>query len=313
MARLYASTDGGDPARLALAAGFRMDASGRVSSLSSHSSSTAAGDGTNAPKTRSGIPTSGDPAARAGGDGGVATRGRWSRRWSASPKSQGDPSSSKNVDVDMYFDGRAGGRGGFFQGSEVATPRQRSDLKEKSPPLRSGGGSGLRTSASVFKTPDYGYRGESSGGPTSPQAASPSLSPPVARPMPFRRFAGEIEEMGRFGAVGAAGKLGLAQEWSPRGGRRLATDGGGLITASTRGRRQAWASPTVMFASEWKKMRGWRRNGYSDDDIDPTMSACYFSKPANSTGALKRFDADGSNADMEEMDLVRRIRNFRQK
>ena len=70
---------------------------------------------------------------------------------------------------------------------------------------------------------------------------------------------------------------------------------------------------TVMFGNEWGRKREWRRSGYSEEDIDPMMSSCFFRKPANSTGVLKRSDEDGGGADFEEMDLVRRIKSFRQR
>lgn len=129
-----------------------------------------------------------------------------------------------------------------------------------------------------------------------------NLASPIGRPLLLGRLAiREGHGLGPAGSAGWLGGLGLVHAWFPRGWR---------LSSGVRGS----TSPFVLFAkSEWGKMREWRRSGYTEDDIDPTMSACYFSKPANSTGRLKRFDADGINADLEEMGLINTIKSFREK
>lgn len=148
----------------------------------------------------------------------------------------------------------------------------------------------------------------------------PPTPPPIARPLPRGRLANGADRHGVEVVAAATAPLGLAQEWGPRGGARLAVGShfAGSVGAGGRrgsGRSDAHVPSTVMFGNEWGRKREWRRSGYMDSDIDPLMTACRFEKPANSTGELKRTDLDdeGGRADLEEMDLVRRIKSFRER
>lgn len=163
------------------------------------------------------------------------------------------------------------------------------------------------------------YGGGSSGRTSAPH-------PPMARPLPAGpggRLAFDGPHRRRYmhdNTAAAVATQGLAQEWAPRGGN----GGARALTGAGSSRRwdhysvaggtgAAGVPPTVMFGNEWGRKREWRRTGYTDDDIDPTMSSCFFRKPANSTGVLRRSDlGEGMGADLEEMELVRRIRSFRQ-
>ena len=261
VSKLYASTSGGDSKKLALKAGFEMDAAGGVRSVASP------GTRGRRPPTRSGgrQPRSSGGEVwtrRSGGGGGVAAR------------AGGDSSSSSS--------------------------RNDSD--------GSGHVNSLQPPCGRFKN----VVGRA-------QSVAPQLQlqpPPIARPLPVGRFNDGADRRGV--AAYAHPPLGLAQEWTPGGGARLERKSG-VSTSWNAGGWRGWgrgseAVPsTVMFGNEWGRKREWRRSGYSEEDIDPMMSSCFFRKPANSTGVLKRSDEDGGGADFEEMDLVRRIKSFRQR
>ena len=281
--KLYASTFGGDPASLALAAGFEMDSGGRVYSKSAKR---------DRPRPRGGI-----------GDGGGSTGGRAmgeARRGSVELPEGGDT-------VAFMTSGAP---------SRVSYERAENNAAWGDYSSSSGSSSSRRRGSST------GVYGDDGGLTTAPPP------PPVARPLPAGsggRLAFDGPDQRRYdGTAAAVAPQGIAQEWSPRGGsggasRALTGDGssrrwdhysGG--TGATTG--AASVPPTVMFGNEWGRKREWRRTGYTDDDIDPTLSSCFFRKPANSTGELRRSDlGEGSGPDLEEMELVRRIRSFRQR
>ncbi|CAM9814166.1 unnamed protein product [Ectocarpus fasciculatus] len=271
--KLYASTAGGDPAKLALAAGFQMDASGGVHSQSSP------------PRQRHGSPRS--RAGRGDGRGERNTRRR--------------VGGGGRADTNAYY------RGGGGIGSSEAVVRGGDEVWDNR-----GGGSGA-----WFH--DEANRRDARREATSHGVPLPPPPPPMARPIPAGpdRFTFEGADRRRYEDAGAA--LGLAQEWTPRGGTGVGgssrrqghysdtVEGGGAGGP-------AGVPPTVMFGNEWGRKRGWRRTGYTDDDIDPSMGSCFFRTPANSTGVLRRSDlGEGTGPDLEEMELVRRIRSFRQR
>lgn len=290
VSRLYASTDGGDPAELALAAGFRMDASGRVSSISRRSN-----------RVSSFTPTS---------------RRSPTSEMAAAPRSGVSSSEADGGNIDIECNLR---RGGVSPRSSPPLPPR---SKEKAPGSVEWGPSSGKGDAemsrtnpsdegsvllfSTLGTPEehvsdaFGSGSSVVSGPLTFSASN--FASPIARPLLLGRLA--VREGYGLGPVGSAGWLGgrgLVQAWFPRGWRHF---------SGVRGS----ASPFVLFAkSEWGKMREWRRSGYTEDDIDPTMSACYFSKPANSTGRLKQFDADGINADLQEMELINTIKSIRER
>lgn len=179
-------------------------------------------------------------------------------------------------------------------------------------------GQGARSPPRTVTSESFGdacYGGRSGVAPGVPEGAgSWSRPPPIARPLPFGRLTDGAD---RRVMMASSAPLGLAQDWGPRGGARL--KGGGVLDVSPgfAGRRRVpgvgVVPATVMFGKEWGRKREWRRSGYNDDDIDPMMTSCFFRKPANSTGVLKRSDEDQGGADFEEMDLVRRIRSFRER
>lgn len=213
----------------------------------------------------------------------------------------------------------------------VFRARSSSPSRPRSPPRRrrrrdDGGGGGAADGGGRR----WGSGGVTEGrGPVGYGSSGGGGAPPPsgARPLPseHNRFAlmnGADER--RYDGTPASAPLGLAQQWTPRGG-----NGGGARGAPTgAGGSRRWDSdsggggggaaasvpPTVMFGNEWGRKRAWRRTGYSDDDIDPTMSSCFFRTPANSTGELRRSDlGEGTGPDLEEMELVRRIKSFRQR
>ncbi|CBN76487.1 conserved unknown protein [Ectocarpus siliculosus] len=263
--KLYASTAGGDPARLALAAGFQMDASGGVHSQSSP------------PRRRHDSPRS-----RAG-----RGNGSWERNTRRRVGGGG------TADTSAYSGGGIGGSEGVVRGRDGAWDNR--------------GGSGTW------------FHDEASRRTTRREATSHGVPPPppMAQPTPAAgpdRFTIEGADRRRYEDTGAP--LGLAQEWTPRGGtgaggssrRRDHSDTGWGVGGP------AGVPPTVMFGNEWGRKREWRRTGYTDDDIDPGMGSCFFRTPANSTGVLRRSDlGEGMGADLEEMELVRRIKSFRQR
>ncbi|CAN0543885.1 unnamed protein product, partial [Ectocarpus sp. 8 AP-2014] len=244
--KLYASTAGGDPARLALAAGFQMDASGGVHSQSSP------------PRRRHGSPRS-----RAG-----RGNGSWERNTRRRVGGEG------RADTSAYSGGGIGRSEGVVLGRDGAWDN------------RGGSGTSFYDEASRRTTR---WEATSHGIPPLP----PPPPPPMARPIPAAgpdRFTFEGADRRRYEDTGAP--LGLAQEWTPRGGtgaggssrRRDHSDAGGG------GGGPAGVPPTVMFGNEWGRKREWRRTGYTDDDIDPGMGSCFFRTPANSTGVLRRSD-----------------------
>ncbi|CAM9807672.1 unnamed protein product [Pylaiella littoralis] len=254
--KLYASTSGGDPGMLALAAGFEMNPSGGVHA---QASSLSRSRRPSSPRRRRGNDFSGG-----GGGGGGGDRAAWVGR----------------------------GRGHVGEVPEEGNPVA----------YRSGAAAGV---------------GAAAGAPP----------PTAARPLPSGhiRFASmNGADQRRYDGTAAA-PLGLAQGWTPRGG----SDGGarGTPTGASSSRRWDYSDsgggggggaasvpPTVMFGNEWGRKRAWRRTGYNDDDIDPTLSSCFFRTPANSTGELRRNDlGEGVGADLEEMELVRRIKSFRER
>ncbi len=254
--KLYASTSWGDPRSLALAAGFEMDAAGRVYSQSH----------------RRGSPR---PYGRGGaGGGGGRGRGGGRSRWRA------PPGLSEGGDAVALSDSRGGGGDGGSRGSNDGY---------------------IAARGTVSSTGFYGGGGGGGGGDG---RAHRDGTPPGA-------------------------PLGLAQEWVPRGGSAgggagaaaAGASAGGAAGSSRRwdysdaaGGGTAGVPPTVMFGNEWGRKREWRRTGYTDDDIDPTMSSCFFRTPANSTGVLRRSDlGEGTGPDLEEMELVRRIKSFRRR
>ncbi|CAM9754506.1 unnamed protein product, partial [Laminaria digitata] len=266
VAKLYASTSGGDSAQLALAAGFEMDASGGVRSVSSPG-----------PASRSPPPT--------------RSRGRQPR--SGSREGSKARSSAKGGGVVART-----GSGGVSSSSSSSS---RSDSK------------------SAGSTVSGGYQGVAARSLQLQQQQLQLQPPPIARPLPVGPLHLGSDQRSVV-TYAPSPTLGLAQEWTPSGGARLDRKNG-VSTSWNAGRRRGWgrgseAVPsTVMFGNEWGRKREWRRSGYSEDDIDPMMASCFFRKPANSTGVLKRSDTeeDGGGADFEEMDLVRRIKSFRQR
>lgn len=274
VSRLYASTDGGDPAKLALAAGFRMDASGRVSSISRRSDRASSFTPSS---RRSGVSSEAD-------EGNIETESELQREgvspWPSPPSSVRSKEKAS---------------GSVVWGPSVEKTDAvmfRPDPSDQGPVLL----------FSTLGTPEEHVSGAFGSRSSDVSGSFLTFPASTARPLLLGRLAvREGYGLGPAGSAGWLGGLGLVHAWFPRGWRHF---------SGVRGS----ASPFVLFAkSEWGKMREWRRSGYTEDDIDPTMSACYFSKPANSTGRLKRFDADGNNADLNEMELVNTIKSIRQK
>lgn len=111
--------------------------------------------------------------------------------------------------------------------------------------------------------------------------------------------------------------LRLAQEWRVRGGEypqsRVQLRAGGAMGSASRGMAAEVKPPTVVFGNEWGRKREWRRTDYNENDVDEFMSSCYFKAPVNGTRMLRRNEGDEGSADMEEMELVRRIKSFKEK
>ncbi|CAM9198752.1 unnamed protein product [Sphacelaria rigidula] len=83
---------------------------------------------------------------------------------------------------------------------------------------------------------------------------------------------------------------------------------------TSRGMAAEVKPPTVVFGNEWGRQRQWRRTDYNENDLDVFMSSCYFKPPINGTRSVRRSDEDeAGGADFEEMDLIRRIRSFRER
>eukprot|EP00903_Cladosiphon_okamuranus_P007176 g6968.t1 len=288
--KLYASTLGGDPASLALAAGFQMDSAGKVYSRSGKRDRSRSSGGTGG--GRDGGDCGGGNGGWTGGAGGGGAAG-----W---PEGGGT----------VAFDG-----GGSIM--TAGAPSRTSFAGAENPAARAASSS---SSSSNSNSRNTGFYGGKSGRTRSPP-------PPVGRPLPVGpggrlAFDGPDHRWYDNTAAAAHAPQGLAQEWAPRGGS------GGARAPTGEGSSRRWdhysgtgaatgaasVAPTVMFGNEWGRKREWRRTGYTDDDIDPTLSSCFFRKPANSTGELRRSDlGEGSGPDLEEMELVRRIKSFRER
>lgn len=318
--KLYASTSGGDPAQLALAAGFHMDASGRVQSRSSPPRDNNQNRRAPPRSSRGGrsIGQGGRP------DDGVDTRGRES---TGRLPFGGDTIANGVDSIGGGFDGDVSG--------VIARNGVGVAVREKYTAIDSGSGGettlgAIRSQRSIPLSTPPPLLGEGTtirlDSKHSSLFASPPISrpPPVARPLPVSRLVDGADQRSSSSPVFAAkAHLGLGQEWTPRGGTRLATGGfsnnfadqGAWFRGSgTRRGGDGGAPSTVMFGSEWGRKRSYRRTGYSDEDVDPLMTSCRFTKPANSTGELRRNDVhEGVGADFEEMELVRRIKSFRER
>lgn len=300
--KLYASTSGGNPIELAFTAGFHMDASGGVKSIS-----------TRAPRHPSGR---GDGGPRSGGS---MTRGRGGSGGGRGP-SNGLPGAGDTVARSSNSDGSSGrennleesernsgeGFSSAFPEERTAVrrvqqlPKKNSDIKMGFSVTDSAAGTDRGLPVSILH--DEGIL-------PSPQRA-PTL---INRPLPV---GGLTDGAYRHGTtVTGASTLGLAQEWTPQGGARLPIAGGSSISAGGwRSSGGETAPSTVMFMSQWGRNRAWRRTYYDDSDIDAQIFSCNFNNPANSTGGLRRSDGgEGVGADYEEMDLFRRIKSFREK
>lgn len=202
----------------------------------------------------------------------------------------------RRADTDAYYGGGIG--------SSEAVERRRDEAWGK----RGSSGAWFHDKANR-RTPRR--EATSYGGPPPPPP------PPVSRPIPAGPDRFTFDGAGRRRYEDTGAPLGLAQEWTPRGGttgaggssrRQDHSDTGGGAGGP------AGVPPTVMFGNEWGRKREWRRTGYTDDDIDPGMGSCFFRTPANSTGVLRRSDlGEGTGPDLEEMELVRRIKSFRQR
>lgn len=270
--KLYASTSGGDPAQLALAAGFEMGPHGRVSSRWPSAARRPSGNNAVGRPRNSGAPHQGKNR------GSSRSKGAGEGSGAAASSSEGSGSGGRNIPKALDTSGvvptevgvgRGHGRTAHDSTADVVASRVAS-VKEAI--LRS------------------------------------SSAPPIPGPLPAGGLIDRADQRDGVTAAVAA----LAQGWQPRGGTRLA---GGRGAGWERGSMGQSAPSTVMFGSEWGKNRDWRRSGYTEDDVDPLMSSCAFRAPANATKVLRRNDLDDekSSADFEEMDLVRRIRSFRQR
>lgn len=283
--KLYASTSGGEPAQLALAAGFLMDASGRVAAVTppaarrpSGNNAVGRGRSGGAPREGSKGRGTGRGKSAGGGSGGTAAAAAGSSEGSGSggqKMSNPGASDSSGVVSTEAGVGRGHGRASAARDSAV------------------GAVAVAVAAARVSSAGEARWRPSSS-------------APPIPGPLPVGRLTVEADRR----STGFTAVAPLAQGWTPRGGTRLVVGGG---AGRGKGSTGQFYPSTVMFGSQWGRNRGWRRTGYTESDVDPLMSSCAFRAPANATKELRRndLDDDKSSADFEEMDLVRRIRSFR--
>lgn len=283
--KLYASTSGGEPAQLALAAGFEMDASGRVAAVSPLAARR----------------SSGNNAVGRGRSSGAPHDGRKGRGRGRGKAAGGGSSDTTAAAAAGSSEGSGNGGGRKMSISEALDS---SGVVPTEAGVGRGRGRGATAHDSAAGAVAVAAARVSSEGETRWRPSS--SAPPIPGPLPVGRLTvGADRRSTGFTAVAP-----LAQGWTPRGGSRLVVGGG---AGSGRGSTGQLYPSTVMFGSQWGRNRGWRRTGYTESDVDPLMSSCAFRAPANATKELRRNDLDGdkSSADFEEMDLVRRIRSFR--
>lgn len=275
--RMYESTGGGDPVQLALAAGFVMDASRRLTPLPP-----APGDRVRASERR-------------GGRKGEESRGTLAQDLDRRGPHRGagiggGDARSSNTGVG---DGVAG------QQPKRRSKRKRGKEEENKEPS-SGAFSEWRSSEAAL---EYGP------GDTMP-LSSGSTRAGVMGGM------GEMEVVPTVAPFAAAKQLRLAQEWRFRGDMSSWTG----ITPSAMGimSRSMAAQvkhPTVVFKSEWGRFRAWRRSQYIEGDIalEPPDPASYFDRANGTTTGLKLFESTDGSLDGDEVNLLRRINDFRER
>lgn len=276
--RMYASTEGGNPARLALAAGFDVDSVGRV--------------------TRRPTPPESDRSRKVAG-GAAGGDPRLMQRQSRKAEDTGPGKSGGAATAD---EGK-GDAGQVIKAKGDDEAKQRGDGKgrvEARGPLAHHTGT-----ASAIESSHAGASGGA------------HLAPPASG-FPRREFF-FVEGDDSFETPEMAPvviPLSLAQEWSfSARSDKLAS--GDVETARGADRRVVVevTPPTVVFKSEWGRFRSWRRSRYVETDIglEPPDPASYFDRANGTTGGLRPFDDQHSSLDGQEVNLIRRINELREK
>lgn len=281
--RLYAATGGGDPVQLALAAGFHMDASGRVISLPSAPSKTI-------------------PRKRIMGGQGVDAGTLGGRRRRGVARDLGQAGAGRASELD------SGGHGSQTVGDDEAETINLLNSYGWSPGRRNNGA--LADLVEKRSLASSGVvRGDVRSLLASPQRQASAAARTGSYCNPEKDYPRIIAE-----SKDADVPLRLAQEWRPREDVDPWSRGGtSAMGIASRGMAAKVKPPTVAFGSEWGRKRDWRRESYTESDLDPMMSSCYFKAPVNGTRTLRRNDGDHAMADYEEMDLIRRIKSVRER
>lgn len=295
---MYATTGGGNPIKLALAAGFDMDASGKVTTSQSSPPPHIP------PKRRS---SRGDTVRGDNANGLDNTRElREQRGWIGEEGGESGGAWAWNKDVGEQREKVE--RVGERRLSEGHGDTAMFELEK--------GYSGDSGGDDVWREEDTGGEGRGGGGgeggDRNVDFRLPSWTAEDSR--------GSGHKLDFFMSEGAAARvpLRLAQEWRLQTGygltRWLTAAAGQTVNAAfSRGLAAEIKPPTVVFGSDWGRKREWRRTDYRESDIDPLMTSCRFFPPVNGTKTLRRTDEHESSADFAEMDLVRRIKSIRQR
>lgn len=279
---MLSSTGGGDPAKLALAAGYAMDTSGGLTRLPLEDSGKSASflSTTRLRNAKDVRPRRTGEAARGSGTSNTRDQDGLGTRESGT-QYQMDRGRSISGEQHVNLNGRATDGGGDGDSRPGVSPQAR----------------GREVGRAMGNVGGYN-------------------SIPLFAPRTCPTIGGEPNGRGLFASGVDHVPLRLAQEWRPRGDSSSWTDL--EMTAMGFASRSLSADlmpPTVVLKSEWGRMRAWRRSQFSEEDIgiglpDPSV---YFNRANGTTRGLKVFQEDQGSMNAAEINLLRKIDEFRER